>query len=107
MVEKSLASSSQIRRFWNFASCDDSRNKRQADLSGYPEPERHRHSHPHPGLAIAGEPCSWILSREYGVALGRFEKVRELHLGNRQGNSKDGGGGLKVLFFHYVPHSTF
>ena len=58
-------------------------------------------------LAFSGEPCSWFLSREYGVALGRFEKVRELHLGNRQGNSKDGGGGLKVLFFHYVPHSTF
>jgi hypothetical protein len=31
---------------------------------------------------------------------------RGLHLGNRRGNSKKGGGGLKVLFFHYVPQST-
>src|SRR4030042_6978824 len=72
MGEKSHAWSSQIRRTWNPASCDDSRNRRQGDLSGYPGPERLRHPHPHPGLAVAGEPCSWILSREYAVALGRY-----------------------------------
>jgi len=36
MVEKSHASSSQIRRSWNFASCDDSRDRRQGDLSNRP-----------------------------------------------------------------------
>ena len=33
---KDHALSNQIRRSWNFASCDDSRNRRQADLAGYP-----------------------------------------------------------------------
>ncbi len=33
---------------------------------------------------------------------GDSKAVRGLHLGHRQGNSKKGGGGLKVLFFHYV-----
>jgi len=33
---------------------------------------------------------------------GDSKAVRGLRLGNRQGNSKKGGGGLKVLFFHYV-----
>ena len=33
------------------------------------------------------------------------EVVTGLHLGHRQGNSKNGGGGLKVLIFHYVPQS--
>jgi len=36
---------------------------------------------------------------------GDSEAVRDLRLGNRQGNSKKGGGGLKVLIFHYVPYS--
>jgi hypothetical protein len=36
MVEKSHTLPSQIRRSWNFASCDDSRNRRQADLSNRP-----------------------------------------------------------------------
>ena len=53
----------------HFTLCDDSKNGRQADLSGYPGPERLLHPHPHPRLAFSGEPCSWILSREYGVAL--------------------------------------
>ena len=74
MVEKSHASSSQIRRYWNPAPYDDSRNRRPGDLSGYPGPERLRHSHPHPGLAFSGEPCSWILSREYGIVMAEIAR---------------------------------
>ena len=73
-VEERHASSSQIRRSWNPAPCDDSRNGRQADLSGYPGPERLRHPHPHPGLAFSGGPCSWILSREYGIVMAEIAR---------------------------------
>ncbi len=45
-------------------------------------------------------------SRVWDCDGGDSEEVRGLHLGNRQGNSKKGGGGLKVLIFHYVPQST-
>ena len=74
LVEESHTLSSQIRRSWNPALCDDSRDRRQGDLSGYPGPERLRHSHPHPGLAVAGERCLWILSREYGIAMADIAK---------------------------------
>ncbi len=40
-----------------------------------------------------------------GLRWGDIEAVRGLHLGHRQGNSKKGGRGPKVLIFHYVPHS--
>ena len=40
-----------------------------------------------------------------GLRWGDIEEVRDLYLGNRQGNSKKGGGGSKVLIFHYVPYS--
>jgi len=39
-----------------------------------------------------------------GLRWGDIEEVRELHLGHRQGNSEKGGGGPKVLIFHFVPH---
>jgi hypothetical protein len=39
-----------------------------------------------------------------GLRWGDIEEIRELHLGHRQGNSKKGGGGLKVLIFHYAPN---
>ena len=58
----------------HFTLCDDSKNGRQADLSGYPGPERLRHPHPNPGLAVAGEPCLWILSREYRIAMADIAK---------------------------------
>jgi len=45
----------------------------------------------------------WVES--IGLRWGDIEEVRELHLDHRQGNSKKGGGGLKVLFFHYAPQS--
>jgi len=44
-------------------------------------------------------------SRVWDCDGGDIEAVRGLHLGNRRGNSKNGGGGLKVLIFHYVPQS--
>jgi len=37
---------------------------------------------------------------------GDSEAVRGQHFGNRQGNSKKGEGGLKVLILHYVPQAT-
>lgn len=43
-LEESHISSSQIRRSWNPAPGNDSRNRREADLSGYPGLERLRHS---------------------------------------------------------------
>jgi hypothetical protein len=43
-------------------------------------------------------------SRVWDCDGGHSEEVRGLHLGNRRGNSKNGGGGLKVLRFHYLPN---
>ena len=51
-----------------------------------------------------GKDCMDFESRVWDCDGGDIEEVRGLHLGNRQGNSKKGGVGLKVLIFHYVPH---
>ena len=40
-----------------------------------------------------------------GLRWGDIEAVRGLRYGHRQGNSKKGEGGSKVLIFHYVPQS--
>jgi len=44
-------------------------------------------------------------SRVWDCDGGDSEAFRGLHLGNRQGSSKNGGGGLKVLIFHCVPQA--
>jgi hypothetical protein len=38
---------------------------------------------------------------------GKRKAVRGLHLGDRQGNSRKGGGEIKVSILHYVPHYRF
>ena len=43
-------------------------------------------------------------SRVWDCDGGDSKAVRGLRLGNRQGNSKKGGGGPKVLIFHYAPN---
>jgi len=45
-------------------------------------------------------------SRVWDFDGGDRETVRSVHLGYRQGCSKKGGGGLKVLISHYVPQSN-
>gem|GEM_PF-2622645 len=103
----------------HFTLCDDSRNRRQADLSGYPGLERSCHSfrrpfqtsrHLYPRLVLAGartiKDCMNFESRVWDCDGGDSEEVRGLHLGNRRGNSKKGGGGPKVIIFLYVPQSS-
>ena len=95
MVEKSHASSSQIRRSWNFASCDDSRNGGQLVFRDTLDPK---------DFVTSTRILAWPFLENHvhgfgvesiGLRWGDSEAVRGLHPGHRQGNSKKGGRRLK------------
>ena len=48
---------------------------------------------------------AWILSRECGIAMAEIARQLGVCTSAIAKATKKGGGGLKVLFFHYVPQS--